>query len=78
MEVITILVVEDEPKVASLLKQGLVEHGYKVQLAEDGQEAISLILKNSYDVAILDVNVPYINGIELCKVLKNNRPEIFF
>lgn len=76
MEGIKILVVEDEAKVASLLKQGLQEQGYTVQLADDGQEAISLILKNTYDLALLDVNVPYINGIELCRVIKNNRPEV--
>lgn len=76
MEGITILVVEDEPKVASVLKQGLEEQGYKVRVAEDGQVAISLILKESFDIALLDVIVPYINGIELCRALKNNRPEI--
>lgn len=76
MDGIKILVVEDEAKVASLLKQGLQEQGYTVQLADDGQEAISLILKNTYDLALLDVNVPYINGIELCRVIKNNRPEV--
>ncbi len=76
MNGIKILVVEDEPKVASVLKQGLEEQGYSVILAEDGQEAISLILKNTYDVAVLDVIVPYINGIELCRAIKNNRPEI--
>lgn len=68
--------VEDEPKVASVLKQGLEEQGYKVRVAEDGQVAISLILKESFDIALLDVIVPYINGIELCRALKNNRPEI--
>jgi DNA-binding response OmpR family regulator len=76
MNGIKILVVEDEPKVASVLKQGLEEQGYSVILADDGQEAISLILKNTYDVAVLDVIVPYINGIELCRAIKNNRPEI--
>ncbi|MDQ3536348.1 MAG: response regulator transcription factor [Bacteroidota bacterium] len=71
-----ILVVEDEPKVASVLKQGLEEQGYSVILADDGQEAISLILKNTYDVAVLDVIVPYIYGIELCRAIEINRPEI--
>lgn len=75
MEGQTILVIEDESKVASLLKQGLEEQGFKVKIGEDGQEAISLILKNAYDVAVLDVNVPYISGIELCRAIKNNHPQ---
>ncbi|CAN5566523.1 response regulator transcription factor [soil metagenome] len=76
MEKLKILVVEDEPKVASVLKQGLEEQGYRVQLAGDGQEAISLILKNSYDAAVLDVVVPYISGIEICRALKKNCPNV--
>jgi two-component system, OmpR family, copper resistance phosphate regulon response regulator CusR len=76
MEKLKILVVEDEPKVASVLKQGLEEQGYRVQLAADGQEAISLILKNSYDAAVLDVVVPYISGIEICRALKKNCPHV--
>lgn len=71
-----ILLVEDEAKVASFIKQGLEEQGYTVDLASDGQTGLSLFFKGSYDVAVLDVIVPFINGVELCRAIKNNKPSL--
>lgn len=65
-----ILVVEDEPKAASFLKQGLEEHNHKVEVAYDGQMGKRLALENEYDVIILDVIIPYINGLELLKEIR--------
>ncbi|MEQ8530767.1 MAG: response regulator transcription factor [Imperialibacter sp.] len=71
-----ILLVEDEAKVASFIKQGLEEQGYVVDLATDGQMGLTLFLKGSYDVAVLDVIVPFISGVELCRAIKNNKPSL--
>jgi DNA-binding response OmpR family regulator len=73
---VNILLVEDEAKVASFIKQGLEEQGYVVDLATDGQMGLTLFLKGSYDVAVLDVIVPFISGVELCRAIKNNKPSL--
>ncbi|MEZ5082087.1 MAG: response regulator transcription factor [Bacteroidales bacterium] len=67
-----ILVVEDEPKVASFIKQGLEEQGFEVDLAYDGMMGKKLADQNSYNIIILDVIIPYMNGIELCKHIREN------
>lgn len=73
-----ILVVEDEPKLASFMEQGLRESGYEVTLAYDGQMGKKLALQKEFNLIILDVIIPYINGIELCKEIRkqNNRVPI--
>lgn len=71
-----ILVVEDEPKVGALLNQGLVEQGYEVDLVFDGRMGLKFATNNVYDLMILDIIIPYINGIELCKQIKEVRPNV--
>ena len=71
-----ILVVEDEPKVASFIKKGLEENHYEIDVAYDGNMAEKLALQYDYDLFILDIIIPYINGIELCKKIKLNKPSI--
>jgi len=66
-----ILVVEDELKVAEVLKRGLEEAGYTAELAYDGQVGLSLALSGNYDLILLDVNLPLLNGLELCKKLRS-------
>ncbi len=65
-----ILVVEDEPKAASFLKQGLEEHNHKVDVAYDGNIGKRLALENEYDVIILDIIILYMNGLELLKEIR--------
>lgn len=65
-----VLVVEDEPKVASFLKQGLEEQAFAVTIAYDGFFGKKMALDNYYDVIVLDLLIPYINGIDLCKQLR--------
>lgn len=67
-----ILLVEDEPKVATFIKKGLEEQFFNVEQAFDGNRAQCLLMNNSYDVIILDVNLPYINGLDLCKIIRAN------
>lgn len=65
-----ILLVEDEPKVASFIKQGLEEQSYNVTLAYDGFFGHKLASENEFDVIVLDLMIPYINGLEVCKKLR--------
>jgi DNA-binding response OmpR family regulator len=65
-----ILVVEDELKVAEVLKRGLSEAGYDVDVAYDGQVGLRLASTGDFDLIILDINLPLLNGLELCKRLR--------
>ncbi|MBC7389861.1 MAG: response regulator transcription factor [Opitutaceae bacterium] len=65
-----VLVVEDEQKVAEFIKKGLEENSYKVDTAHDGVIAKHLAFSNQYDLIILDIIIPKLNGIELAKELR--------
>jgi two-component system, OmpR family, copper resistance phosphate regulon response regulator CusR len=65
-----ILVVEDEPKVAAFLKQGLEESGYDVLSAFDGPTGRSLALQEHTDLVVMDVVMPGMNGMETCKAIR--------
>jgi two-component system copper resistance phosphate regulon response regulator CusR len=65
-----ILVVEDEPVAAALLAKGLREHAYAVDVAGDAVEAIEQVGANDYDLLILDVLLPGMNGLALCRQLR--------
>ena len=65
-----ILVVEDEPKVAAFIVQGLEESGYEVKLAYDGNLGLRLATKETFDIMIFDVIIPGMNGLELCKEVR--------
>ena len=70
-----ILVVEDEQKVAAFLKNGLEEQGYKIDVAYDGYTGEKLALNKDYNLILLDVIIPVLNGLELCKKIKDHKPE---
>ncbi len=69
-----ILVVEDEPEVSSFIKQGLEEQSFQVDIAYDGHLGERLALTREYDVIVLDIVIPGINGFELCRILKREKP----
>ena len=69
-----ILLVEDEPKLASFVKKGFENEGYELEVAYDGRMGQSLIQQNHYDLVVLDVNLPYINGFELCRQIRQHDP----
>jgi len=69
-----VLLIEDEPKLSSFMKEGLEENGHEVDVAFDGQIGKRFALKNAYDVVLLDIVIPLINGIELCKEIRTNKP----
>ena len=65
-----ILLVEDEPKVADFIRKGLKEQSYHVELVYDGLFGEKLALENEYDLIILDVILPGISGLELCRRIR--------
>ncbi|MFN0047965.1 MAG: response regulator transcription factor [Cytophagales bacterium] len=71
-----VLLIEDEPELASFIKKGLRSQTFEVDVAFDGKIGKSLFERNTYDIAIVDVNIPHINGFELCKLFKGYEPKI--
>lgn len=71
-----ILVVEDEPKVASFVKRGLEENGFTCEIAFDGLMGKRMFDAGDYDLIILDINLPYKNGFELCREIRSSNQNI--
>ena len=69
-----LLLVEDEPKLASFIKKGFENEGYEIEVAYDGRMGQSLLRQHKYELIILDVNLPYINGFELCRQIRADDP----
>ncbi len=76
MENVRILLVEDEKKIADSLKKGLSEHNYVVELAYDGIAGRKLFENHHFDLIILDINLPGMSGIELCRKIRNRNPGV--
>ncbi len=68
-----ILIVEDEQKIADTLKVGLVENGYAAEVAYDGHTAWGLLNNHTFNLVVLDINLPGLNGYELCKKIRDNQ-----
>ena len=71
-----ILLLEDDTLLNEIIEEFLMEIGHEVTSTFDGQEAIERIYENSFDLLVLDVNVPSLNGFDLLKSLKNNLIDI--
>ena len=75
---IKILIVEDEIPISTLIKMNLVDAGYHCTCAFDGQEAADLVESNTFDLVLLDIMLPKIDGYELLEYIKNYEiPTIF-
>ncbi|HJP41514.1 MAG TPA: response regulator transcription factor [Dehalococcoidia bacterium] len=68
-----VLVVEDEEPIASAIERGLIKLGYAVDVAIDGAEALDKATVNNYDVICLDLNLPKVDGVEVCRRLREDR-----
>jgi DNA-binding response OmpR family regulator len=66
-----ILIVEDEHKIANSLKQGLEQETYAVDVAYDGEEGYDMASSEDYDIIVLDLLLPKMNGKEVCKKLRS-------
>ena len=65
-----IMLVEDEPQVASFLRQGLMEEGLSVEWEPAGKQALQRIQRETFDLILLDVRLPDISGIEVCRQIR--------
>lgn len=71
-----ILIIEDEIRVAKSLKKGLEINSYKAEIALDGRAAIKLFSSNVFSAIILDINIPIINGLEVCRQVRKSNERI--
>jgi len=71
-----VLIIEDEQRVANLIKKGLEEQHYIAELAMDGMAGKKMALANEYDVIIMDIMLPHINGLDLCKLIREAKPNL--
>jgi len=76
MNHLKILIVEDEARVLQFIKQGLEENGFEIDVAYDGDCGKKLALNKKYDLILLDVIIPQINGLELCKLIRSHDKEV--
>ena len=67
-----ILVIDDEPDIVELVSYNLKKEGFDVASAADGEEALSMIRRGNFDFLILDLMLPGIQGMELCRILRND------
>ena len=71
-----ILVVDDDPKILSLMRRGLSFAGYAIDTAADGEEALAVARDNPPDLVVLDVMLPGLDGVEVCRRLRAGEPEL--
>ncbi|MBC8082776.1 MAG: response regulator transcription factor [Hymenobacter sp.] len=71
-----ILLVEDEPKVASFLHKGLTEHQHTVEVATDGPTGLRLALAGTHDLIILDNLLPGLSGLDVCRQVRAHNPAV--
>ena len=70
-----ILIADDENDLRLLLGEALVSQGYDISLASDGEEAVALIAKERFDLTLLDIQMPKMNGIQVLKYIRENSPQ---
>ena len=70
MNIISILLIEDEPDVVDFVKKGLGEESFEVSVALNGVDGLEMAINNPYDIVLLDIMIPEKNGIEVCKEIR--------
>ena len=71
-----LLIADDDNEIRELLEFDLAQSGYSVDCAKDGEEALQKALSNNYDLILLDVMMPKMNGFDVCKNIRATKPEI--
>lgn len=71
-----VLIVEDESRIANLIRRGLKEEGYAVDVASDGVEALDKFAINTYDLLILDIMLPKIDGLSVCRTIREQNSDV--
>ncbi len=75
-EPIRVLLVDDQPSFTAVLVKRLVRRGMMVAAASDGDEALGLMQSTPFDVAVLDVQMPIVNGVQLLKIVRKRHPGV--
>lgn len=68
-----VLIVEDDPDIATLVKMHITDLGCKCDVANDGEVGLAMALKNQYDLLVLDLMLPGIDGLEICKEVRSEK-----
>src|SRR6185369_18083566 len=76
MEGQNILLVEDEVRIADTLRVGLTENGYEIDVAYDGRLGYQLFQSKSFNLVVLDINLPVYSGYELCKLISATNTDV--
>ncbi|UWX59947.1 response regulator transcription factor [Chryseobacterium oranimense] len=71
-----IILIEDETSVVSFIKKGLQENGYEVSVAFDGRTGVQLVQANDFDMVILDIMLPEMNGLDVCKEIRKTNQHV--
>ncbi len=71
-----LLIADDDNEIRELLEFDLSHSGYNVDIAKDGEEALNKALKENYDLILLDVMMPKMNGFDVCKNIRKTKPDI--
>lgn len=71
-----VLIVEDEPKVAQFIKKGLEENNFKAEIASNGKIALEVISKTTFDIIILDLNLPIVSGMDVCAHIRSTNQQL--
>lgn len=68
-----ILIIEDDRRISGFLQRGLEAEGYRVLLAEDGRDGLDRVRQEAIDLVILDRLIPYVDGLEVCRIIRQER-----
>lgn len=71
-----IILIEDETSVVSFIKKGLQEKGYEISVAFDGRTGVQLVQANDFDLVILDIMLPEMNGLDVCKEIRKTNKHV--
>lgn len=71
-----ILLIEDDPQVCSFINKGLTEQGFEVSIAMDGETGLQMLSQSAYNLVILDIMLPTINGLTVCKQIRSANIEV--
>jgi DNA-binding response OmpR family regulator len=71
-----VLIVEDEPRIASFLRKGLAANGFMTEIASDGEQALRLLRLRGFDLLVLDLGLPDIDGLEVLRELRQADPRL--
>src|SRR5580704_5678960 len=71
-----VLVVDDDRSTTTIVSKVLAAHGYDVDVANNGQSALALIRRNGYDLAVVDYQMPGMNGVELFRQARIEQPDL--